>query len=203
LSIIVYFEMISVIVTVWYEPMEHVLASLRSLNHQSYGGDYEIILVDGGLTPTQEVSNLVDRILYAPKGKLNARHLGVLNSRGEIIVSCDADTVYPYDFLEKITDPFRNPEVVAVAGTASWGPILDVLALPVKISYYGSRLSGRASAFRKWAYFAVGGFNLTVNQENWEELMLEEEIRFYRKMREIGKVVVVDTNVEHLAWGRH
>ena len=202
MSIIVYFEMISVIVTVWYEPMEHVLASLRSLNHQSYGGDYEIILVDGGLTPTQEISSLVDRVLFAPKGKLNARHIGILNSRGDIIVAGDADTLYPYDFLEKITGPFKDPEVVAVAGSTSWGLINDVLLYPLKVIRYGSRLSGRSSAFRKWAYFEVGGFDLTVDQSNWDVLMGEEEIRFYHKMKKLGKVVFVDTNVVHLGWGK-
>ncbi|MCS7387097.1 MAG: glycosyltransferase [archaeon GB-1867-005] len=196
--------MISVVVPLWCEPREYLLMCLRSLNSQSLDRrSYEIILVDGCLNPDQEVYSLADKVLYAPRGKLHARHLGIVNARGDIIVSCDADTIYPYNYIEKITVPFHDPDVVAVAGTASWDLFWDVLAYPVKIAHYGSRLSGRASAFRKWAYFAVGGFDLTVNQGNWKQLELEEEIRFYRKLKQLGKVVVVDTNVKHLAWGRH
>jgi glycosyltransferase involved in cell wall biosynthesis len=76
--------------------------ALHSLQHQDYDGNYEIIV----------------RVVGEPRqGVCAARQRGVDCAQGEIIVSTDADTTQPPDWLRTIDAGFHTSDkVVAVAG---------------------------------------------------------------------------------------
>jgi len=68
---------------------------------------------------------------------------------------------------------------------------------------YSNKMLGRGSAYRKWAYFSAGGFNLDVDRLYLETgdiylLVQEEEIGFKKRLEKIGRVVYVNAPVIHM-----
>ena len=103
-----------------YNEQDSVAATLRSLLGQDFRGRYEIIVVDNGSDDeTAAIARRAGvRVVSEPvRGVCAARQAGTLAAGGEIIVSTDADTVHPPDWLSRIDLAFRTqPEIVAVAG---------------------------------------------------------------------------------------
>lgn len=93
---------------------------LDSLLRQDFGAPYEIIVVDNKSTDgTAAVakSRGVTVVREERQGVCWARQRGTELANGEIIVSTDADTVYPANWLSRIDREFRaGGEPVAVAG---------------------------------------------------------------------------------------
>jgi glycosyltransferase involved in cell wall biosynthesis len=93
--------------------------SLRSLRAQTFK-DYELVVVDNGSADnTAQVAHRYGcRVVNEKrKGVCFARQRGFEEAQGEIIVSTDADTVVPPDWLELIVRSFeKNPKQVAVYG---------------------------------------------------------------------------------------
>jgi glycosyltransferase involved in cell wall biosynthesis len=81
---------------------------------------YEVIVVDNA--STDKTSKIVKRypvkLVYEDKKSVIwARQKGVDSSSGEIIVSADADTYYPPDWLKTIKANFeRNPKLICLVG---------------------------------------------------------------------------------------
>lgn len=139
------------------------------------------------------------KVYQAERGKLNARDLGMEKAEGKIIVSVDADTFYPPNWLNLVLRWFRQPivgvvtprlvdptENLAVSYISTWMTLIDVGPLLAG----GMRAPGQGMALYKQAYFDVGGFNLNINQRNVHEMVREEEIRFAMKLRRLGRVPV-------------
>jgi len=139
------------------------------------------------------------KVYQAPRGKLTARHIGMEKAEGEIIVSVDADTFYPPNWLNLVLRWFRQPivgvvtprlvdptENLAVSYISTWMTLMDVGPLLAG----GMRAPGQGMAFYKQAYFDVGGFDLNINQRNVHEMVREEEIRFAMKLRRLGRLPV-------------
>ncbi len=104
---------------------------LASLAAQDFAGRVEIIVVDNNSTDrTATIAAAAGALVVfeAERGVCHARQRGTDTARGEIIVSADADTIYPPDWLSKIDDWFSaQPRGVAVGGPCyfhdgpSWG----------------------------------------------------------------------------------
>jgi glycosyltransferase involved in cell wall biosynthesis len=94
--------------------------ALHSLQHQDYDGKFEIIVVDNN--STDDTAAVAARygvhVVSEPRqGVCTARQRGVDCAQGEIIVSTDADTTQPPDWLRTIDAGFvASDRVVAVAG---------------------------------------------------------------------------------------
>jgi glycosyltransferase involved in cell wall biosynthesis len=95
-------------------------ATLHSLQAQDFAGPVEVIVVDNGSTDdTAAVARRFGArvVQEATPGVCAARQRGTLAARGEIVVSTDADTVHPADWLARLDARFAgDPAVVAVAG---------------------------------------------------------------------------------------
>ena len=139
------------------------------------------------------------KVYQAERGKLNARDLGMEKAEGKIIVSVDADTFYPPNWLNLVLRWFRQPivgvvtprlvdptENLAVSYISTWMTLIDVGPLLAG----GMRAPGQGMALYKQAYFDVGGFNLNINQRNVHEMVREEEIVFAMKLRRLGRLPV-------------
>lgn len=133
------------------------------------------------------------RVLNVPRGKLNARDQAIRRSTADFIISLDADTIYPYGFYARLIKHFENPEVVAVSG-------LQKVENPIGeawrgVTYWSAQLGltkwmmGGASAFKREAYIAVGGFNLGINQKEIRDVWWEEEMQLGWKLSQLGKYV--------------
>lgn len=111
--------MISVIVPSFNEE-ERIEGCLASLSSQTLPrNQYEIIVVDGGSRDrTRDIAEkYADRVFIQTSPKVGgARNDGALTATGDILVTTDADTYLPPDWLERITQNFADPHVVMVYG---------------------------------------------------------------------------------------
>lgn len=103
-----------------YNEAGYLEATLESLRRQDFAGSYEVIVVDNNSSDDTAVvaERLGATVLREPRpGVCWARQRGTLVARGEIVVSTDADTVHPRDWLTRLDARFRShPDAIAVAG---------------------------------------------------------------------------------------
>ena len=103
-----------------YNEAAYLGRALQALQDQDYNGNYEIIVVDNNSTDdtVAVAARYGVRIVSEPQqGVCAARQRGVEHAQGEIIISTDADTMQPRDWLRTIDACFAPSEqVVAVAG---------------------------------------------------------------------------------------
>lgn len=177
------------------ELIERTLRSILTQNiirkHRDY---FECIVVDNeSRDRTAEIAKQYCQVISAPRGKLNARDAGIKHAVGNVIVSCDADCYYPPNYLNLLLRHFYKEGVVAVQGVSlEEGNLLyKVAATWVNtISHsIGKRLHGASSAFLRSSYFKVGGFDLSTNQFDIEDIMAEEEVAFYLRLKQLGNIV--------------
>jgi glycosyltransferase involved in cell wall biosynthesis len=113
-------SIISIVIPAFNEE-QYLPECLESLRKQDYSGDYEIIVGDNkSADQTATVArDFGVKVIpcFEKKSVIYARQAGADIAQGEIIIQSDADTIYPADWLRKITEHFSNdPDIVAVAG---------------------------------------------------------------------------------------
>lgn len=103
-----------------YNEADYLEGALQSLERQDYRGTYEVIVVDNNSTDdTVAVARRHGvRVLHEPTpGVCAARQCGTAAALGDIVVSTDADTVHPDDWLSQLdAQLLARPDAVAVAG---------------------------------------------------------------------------------------
>ena len=190
---------VTVIVPVLNEE-ELLPETLRSLRAQTYP-DYELIVVDNGSTDQSPAiaKAAADRfVVEKRRGPHFAIDRGIREADGEWVVSCDADTLYPNHWLERMVKGFCRPEVVAVYGSLTFresGAVVRALSivgfsLIVALSrLFGVRFCGAANlGMRKTAYFAAGGYAL-------ESPLASQDVRLMNRLASLGKVRYLPTLV--------
>jgi len=156
---------------------------LRSLRAQTVST--EIIVVDNGSTDrTVEIaSKIADRVIEAPGVSIpELRQIGVQAAVGEIIVTTDADTVAPPNWLEKLLRHFSDPDVVAVGGSirpSEPGPMQDLYAKGLSASASIGLLSGANMAYRRDALLKASGYSKVKKGEDW---VLATRLRRYGRV---------------------
>jgi glycosyltransferase involved in cell wall biosynthesis len=194
-----------------YNEAAYLGRALDSLLHQDYNGRYEVIVVDNNSTDgTAAVAAQygVSVVKEPQQGVCAARQRGVDCATGEIIISTDADTTQPRDWLRTIDARFAESErVVAVAGPCryqdpSWwakaypvllfGLVAKVYALTGFVFY----VSATNIAVRRTAF---PGYDLRLTQGG-------DELDLVRRLRRRGHVSwerqnVVTTSARRLQRG--
>ena len=124
--------------------------------HSILASDYanfEIIVVDDGSTDgtakvIQEEFGEEPKVRFVSKGnggKSSAINCGILESKGEIIVALDADTLIKKDAISLLIPHFVDPQVAAVSGNIKVGNIHNLLTNWQHIEYVtGFNLERRA-----------------------------------------------------------
>jgi glycosyltransferase involved in cell wall biosynthesis len=140
------------------------------------------------------------------KSVVLARQKGVDVAKGEIIVSADADTVYPQNWLKKIKADFdKNQSLIAVVGWIYYTKtpaIFNIFnALNQEVNLFLQKYTGRFPiayaanlAFRKAALTAIGGYPKHLVELGDQQYLL---YRFFR----LGKVVI-DPGIRCFTSGR-
>lgn len=140
------------------------------------------------------------------KSVVLARQKGVDKAKGEIIVSADADTTYPANWLKKINADFdRNKELIAVVGwiyytnTPTFFNLFN--ALNQEVNLFLEKYTGRFPiayaanlAFKKTALEAIGGYPKHLVELGDQQYLLH---RFFR----LGKVII-DPGIRCFTSGR-
>lgn len=190
---------ISIVIPAFNE--EHYIeACLKSLQNQDFFGSYEVIVVDNNSTDRTHAlaEQLGARVVNEPQqGVCAARQAGTEAATGNIIVSTDADTVFPRNWLSRIAAGFaENPDAVAVAGAceymnAPWWARVYARALfgGVNLRYTRTGSVGYISAcntaFRKDAWT---GYNVRLTQGGDEFFLLKQ-------LKQKGRIVFQRDNV--------
>jgi len=216
-------DTVSIIVPSFNEE-KFIKKSLSSIRGQSILNEYpeyfEIILVDSGSTDNTVpiAESYVDRIITTKvRGKLTARNLATLHSRGNIIVSVDADTYFPAFWLNSLLEPFNNinsstydSTIVGVIGS-TYDPYIPGIPTPIvnfahildRKILSPTRMAGRNHAYWKHQFYNAGLFDESINQMNVHEMIKEEEYNFGAKLSKLGKIKFkLNANCVHLGGQR-
>lgn len=175
---------------------------VKSLKDQSivqqYPEYFETILVDSqSKDKTVEIAiPYIDKIVLAPRGKLTSRNMATDLSKGNIIVSVDADTQYPYHWLNTLLKPFNDPTISAVSGStfdytipSMPGQLNTIGTLFNKKFLHPNQMYGRNCAYWKHLFYLTGKFNENINQFMLKTIIKEEEYDFGDRLAKFGKVV--------------
>ncbi|MED0973367.1 glycosyltransferase [Bacillus paramycoides] len=146
-----YQPFVSVVIAAYNE--EKVIAkTIRSILDSDYR-EFEVIVVDDG--SKDGTSKVIQETFYKhPKvrliqkengGKSSAMNLGFQQSRGEIIVTLDADTIIAQDAISLMIRHFENHNVAAVSGNVKVGNRRNLLTAWQHVEYItGFNLERRA-----------------------------------------------------------
>ena len=167
--------------------------TLHSLQAQDFAGWVEVVVVDNGSTDgTADLARAAGvRVVEEPRlGVCAARQRGTDVARGQIVVSTDADTVHPSDWLSRIDAAFRDdPRLVAVAGPCryedapGWAAVLPRIGFAAVAAAHA--LTGRVGyltatnvAFRREGF---AGYDTSLTQGG-------DEVDLLRRLRRQGRV---------------
>lgn len=199
----------SVVVPAFNE-VAYLAETLRSLQQQDFTGGYEIIVVDNNSTDgTSELARRcgVTVVHEREPGVCPARQCGTQRAQGEIVVSTDADTRQPTDWLSRLDARFSEESVVLVGGPCQydrpswWSTRYPRLLFGLVGLIY--RLTGRVfyitatnSAFRRTSF---DGYDTRMTQGG-------DEFGLLRALRGRGRMVwdagnVVTTSARRLQHG--
>ena len=175
---------------------------LESLKKQEIDVNYEVIVVDNNSTDNtaKMAKKYGARVLYEPqKGVCSARQAGSLLARGDIIVSTDADCIFPSNWLKNINQTFQeNPQVVTVTGPFQydkkpfWGKVYSYLLFKIVKYFYLKRklvvhAAASNSAFRKNAWEDIGGYNTHLTQGG-------DELDVLKRLKRKGEIRYLPEN---------
>jgi glycosyltransferase involved in cell wall biosynthesis len=182
-----------------FNEARYVADTVKSLQGQAFAGSYEIIVVDNNSTDAtvEIVSGLGVRVVSEPNpGVCWARQKGTEQAAGEIVISADADTTYPSDWLTRIDRSFGADEgIVAVTGPCryvggpGWGrAYARILFGGVHLVY---RMTGRV--------VYVTATNIAFRKKHWSGYEVHhtqggDELNLLRDLHANGRVVYDHAN---------
>ncbi len=115
--------MISVVIPAYNEE-KCIASTLNAFLRQQTSQQFEVILVDNN--STDKTAEIVKKyttklplimLTEKKKGRGAARKAGFAKAKGEIILSTDADTVVPENWIENLTHALTGQKAIAVTGT--------------------------------------------------------------------------------------
>lgn len=186
--------MISVIIPALNE--EAIIGKcLRSLKHQRYSKEYEIIVADNGSTDrTVDIAKTyADKVIVEEeRGKAAAGNAGAKVAEGDMLVFVDADTVVPRNWMRTIDASMDNP--VVIGGTCRVAPLKYDPKSHVVFSIYDlfvrhsikvkePKTWGAVIIVRKEVFDAVGGF---------QKLTRFEDQDLVARIKDMGEFIMID-----------
>lgn len=186
---------VSVIIPAYNEE-KSILKTLSSLSFTATNKSVEVIVVNNNshdATKDLAVATGANCITEIKPGITAARNAGLKMSKGNIIMNADADTIYPPQWIDLMTDPLNNNNIAMVYGSFAFIPTKGT-SRRVYVGYeYLSGFSrwinrnfreeavniyGFNSAFRRHEGMEVGGFDHPpgTNEDGWLGLKLRNTL---------------------------
>lgn len=188
-------ESVSVIVCAYTERRwDDLLAAHASLTTQTRRPDQIVLVVDHNEALLRRVQETLPDVTLTqnvgPPGLSGARNSGVEVATGEVVLFLDDDAVAEPAWVQRMLEPFADPDVLGVGGWADprWDPPGRPAWFPepflwvVGCSYEGLPTAtapvrnplGCAMGFRRSAFDLVGGFSTLVGRVGGHPVGCEE-----------------------------
>lgn len=168
----------------------------------------EIIVVDGN--STDKTRNIVSKypfelIIQEGNGLNAARNTGIKHSNGKIVAFTDADCIVPENWIKKIVENFRDPQIGCIGGSVKgdgdgfFSRYADESIMPTvrafkkrevldNVKLFFCYPAGCNMAFRRETFEKVGGFDETI-------IYSFDEDEFVEKVCKAGYKMVIDPDV--------
>jgi biofilm PGA synthesis N-glycosyltransferase PgaC len=161
---------ISVVVPAWNEQVG-VIKTIKSVMENGYKNTELIIVNDGSTDDSEAVikeylmsvraakSNKIGRVVYAYQengGKGKALNTGIKLTKGEIILTMDADSALRPGALTRLTRYYMDPEVMAVVGNVEVANTATLVGFAQHLEYYFGFYNKRAHALLGAEYIFGG-----------------------------------------------
>lgn len=192
--------------------IQPLLESLQRLDYDRK--KVEVIVVDGNSTDkTQEIVKKypVKLIVEKRKGLNIARNTGIRCGNGEIVAFTDSDCVVPSNWIKRIAENFKDPQVNCVGGSAKaldndfisqYADNSIVRLMPFftkreeleKVKPFFRHPAGCNMAFRRKVVEEVGYFDENIQYGF-------DEVEFADRVCKAGYKMVLDPEV--LVWHKH
>lgn len=177
-----------------YNEAENIARTLKSLKNQTHQ-DRELIVVNNNSTDKtgQIAREYADKVvLEKEQGYVYAVRRGASEAQGELITFCDADSVYPSDWLAKATQYFtRSSKTVAVYGGCyplghnkiiSWLAAVGFTKFLIFSKILGlDNTCGFNFVMKKRAYDKVGGYDVTYQK-------MSPDVELGQRLKKVGKI---------------
>ncbi len=181
----------------------HLPALLQSLNEQSYPKEYfEVIVVDdfstddtAAIAATFPFVNCIQLKNFVEEGSINsykkkAIEIGIAHSKGQLIVTTDADCVVPKNWLQTIASFYatHQPQLIVMPVSINCGlkaieifQALDFMSLQgiTAASVHSNKMSmcnGANLAYTRKAFEAVNGFSGIDTIASGDDMLLMHKI---------------------------
>lgn len=194
---------VSVIIPAWNEEVG-IIPTIRSVLKNDYD-NFELIIVNDGSTDRtdEKVKKFIDeyngeiKLLYIEKsngGKSSALNLGIKRSRGEIILTTDADSSLGRSAIQNIVKQFSDRKVMAVAGNVRVGNASKIIGAIQKIEYIHGFYFKRADSILNSVYI-VGGAAAAYRREIFNKLgyfdteIITEDIEYSTRILNAGYTI--------------
>ena len=194
------------------QTIQPLLESLQNLDYDPK--KVEVVVVDGNSKDkTREIVKKypVKLVIENKKGINLARNMGIKNSNGEIIVFTDSDCIVPSNWVTKIVENFKDPQVSCVGGSAialdndfvsQYADNSIVRLMPVfkkreelkQVKPFFGHPAGCNMAFRRKAVEEVGFFDEQIQYGF-------DEVEFADRICRAGYKMVLDPEVS--VWHKH
>jgi len=184
-------------------------ALLESLQKVDYDQNkVEVIVVDGNSTDkTREIVTKYPFKLFIEDGEgLNAaRNTGIKNSGGEVIAFTDADCIVPSNWIRKMVENFRDPQVWCIGGNIKGceddflSRYADNTVMPVMRSFKRRQVLSMIKLFFNYP----AGCNMAFRRKALEEVgYFDEGLRYgaddlelVERVGKAGRKIVLDPSV--------
>lgn len=185
---------VSIIVPAYNE--EKFLArTLSSLTAQTHS-DMELIVIDNNSTDTTNsiAKKFTSKVfLETRKGYIHAVNRGAKEASGELISFCDADSIYPPDWLSSVVQEFqKHPDAVGFYGSCNThdaSPTMNQLngffyTIFLQISrFFGlDNTSGFNFVMKRNIFFKIGGYN-----PNFQKM--SPDIELGKRLKKEGPII--------------
>ena len=154
-------------------------------------GDVPVVVIDSNSTDeTVPIAmSYADEVIQASKGLLTARNKGINWRNPDVVLSADAGDLYSDGWVDELSKPFENDNVVASYGNLYSKDILHMRKQKLKHSIVNTwNLPGNNSAVRVSALRKVGMFDEDLDQQDLIDVLLEEQIFKKAELASVGKI---------------
>lgn len=195
----------SIIIPSYNNSEELKLLLLSIQKHCSAINDHEVIVVDDA-SKDSSIELLCGEFIFVKylrckinKGVANARNEGARVSKNNILIFIDSDLIVQTDFINILSEKFKNPNVVAVSGTSSdipanpspfrvfWG-LYKAFNMPK--SQYTTLFTGQQGAIRKDIFWKAGGWDANIRGVS------KEEYEFTARLEKLGIAINYEPRFE-------